>query len=790
MDKAGSLQKQVMAFLIATLLVLTGVLCFAAFEIVGSEKDKDIAIEMNTLTTNEAEKIDQEYIRFEDTVDHMVSIADFFINNADDIKDPIRRSYIDHNIQELFDRFSKTTNLSLGYYCVYNPELVGNQQGFFYSRNATGNMEKHEMTVISDFNPYDMERVGWYTIPKTIKKKVWLPPYYNKNTKRYTISYVAPYYKDGVLVAVLGMDFNFESLLNMIDQIKFSKNGYAYLKSPDGRIHYHAHDYILGNVHGDEEMKEVKNSELLSQNNSDSDVIRYYYKGRDYVQTFATLRCGLKLVLCDDYDEIYMDRYKLVALDIIVIIVCGILIILLLSYYTRRIMQPIRVLTKAIRNIKDGNYDVELPKNAPGDIGVLSQGIAMLISVIQEKKKLNASTLAAQNRKLEKAVAQAKEASRAKSDFLSRMSHDIRTPMNAIVGMGMIAESHKDNPEKLSECLQKISTSSKYLLNLINEVLDMSRIESGNLSMTKSNINIPEIIGSITAMVDPQLKIHRHTLKTTINNLQHENVLSDSLRMQQIFVNILSNSIKYTPDGGELSFSVNEVPLSANRSLYEFTFGDNGIGMSKEFQEKMFQPFAREQDDHETEVKGTGLGMAITKAIVDLMGGTIRVRSTLNEGTEIKVSLDLEFVEDDSIGTKNSRPMEFSEIQLQGKRILLVDDIALNLEIAENLLEMTGATMDKAANGREALDIFEEKGEGYYDLIFMDARMPIMDGYEATRNIRAQATEYALNIPIIAMSADAFAEDIENFKKCGMNDYVSKPIELKILSRILQKYLL
>uniref|UniRef100_UPI0026374DE2 ATP-binding protein n=1 Tax=uncultured Anaerovibrio sp. TaxID=361586 RepID=UPI0026374DE2 len=558
----------------------------------------------------------------------------------------------------------------------------------------------------------------------------------------------------------------------------------------DGRIHYHAHDYILGNVHGDEEMKEVKNSELLSQNNSDSDVIRYYYKGRDYVQTFATLRCGLKLVLCDDYDEIYMDRYKLVALDIIVIIVCGILIILLLSYYTRRIMQPIRVLTKAIRNIKDENYDVELPKNAPGDIGVLSQGIAMAVSAIQEKKKLNASTLAAQNRKLEKAVAQAKEASRAKSDFLSRMSHDIRTPMNAIVGMGMIAESHKDNPEKLSECLQKISTSSKYLLNLINEVLDMSRIESGNLSMTKSNINIPEIIGSIMAMVDPQLKTHRHTLKTTINNLQHENVLSDSLRMQQIFVNILSNSIKYTPDGGELSFSVNEVPLSANRSLYEFTFVDNGIGMSKEFQEKMFQPFTREQDDHETEVKGTGLGMAITKAIVDLMGGTIRVRSTLNEGTEIKVSLDLEFVEDDSIGTKNSRPMEFSEIQLQGKRILLVDDIALNLEIAENLLEMTGATMDKAANGREALDIFEEKGEGYYDLIFMDARMPIMDGYEATRNIRAQATEYALNIPIIAMSADAFAEDIENFKKCGMNDYVSKPIELKILSRILQKYLL
>lgn len=789
MDKAGSLQKQVMAFLIMTLVLLTALLSFAAFEIVGNEKDRDIAIEMNTLTANEAEKLNHDYIRFEDAVKHMVGITDFYITSVDDIRDPVKRDEINGNLQRIYDIFSRTTNMSLSYYCVYNPDLVGKQQGFFYTRNAADNMEKREMTVISNYNSEDIERVGWYTVPVMERKAVWLPPYYNKNTRRYTISYCVPYYKNGVLIAVIGMDFNFETLLNLVDQIRFSKNGYAYLKSADGTVHYHAHDFMLGNVHGDENLKKIKNADLLSNVNSGSDVIQYELKGSERVQTFETLRCGLKLVLCDEYDEIYQDKYELVAMDIIVIVVCGLLIIALMIYYTNRIMHPVRMLTKAVNEIKDGKYDVELPKDAPGDIGVLSQGVAMAAAALEEKKRLNASELAEKNRKLQRAVEKAKKANQAKSEFLSRMSHDIRTPMNAIVGMGMIADSHKDDPEKLSDCLQKISNSSKYLLNLINEVLDMSRIESGNLSINKANVNIPDIIGSIVAMLAPQFEAHDHHITTNLDNIIHENVISDSLRIQQVFINILGNSIKYTPDGGEISLTVKEEHVSSNRSLYIFTFKDNGIGMSKEFQEKLFQPFSREQDDHETEVKGTGLGMSITKAVVDLLGGRIKVNSALRQGTEIIVQLDMEFVEDVVYDQKKQRQMDFSEIRLDGKRILLVDDISLNLEIAENLLEMTGAVMDKAINGKEAVEMIKEKGDGFYDMVFMDARMPIMDGYEATRTIRAQGTEYAAKLPIVAMSADAFAEDVENFKKCGMNDYVSKPIDLKALAIVLQKYM-
>ena len=278
MDKAGSLQKQVMAFLIMTLVLLTALLSFAAFEIVGNEKDRDIAIEMNTITANEAEKLNHDYIRFEDAVNHMVGMTDFYITSVDDIMDPVKR-----NLQKIYDIFSQTTNMSLSYYCVYNPELVGKQQGFFYTRNAADNMEKREMTIISDFNPEDIERVGWYTIPIRERKAVWLPPYYNKNTRRYTISYCVPYYKNDVLIAVIGMDFNFEILLNMVDQIHFSKKGYAYLKSADGTVHYHAHDFMLGNVHGDENLKRVKNRELLSKDTSGNEVLSYWKEGRDRV---------------------------------------------------------------------------------------------------------------------------------------------------------------------------------------------------------------------------------------------------------------------------------------------------------------------------------------------------------------------------------------------------------------------------------------------------------------------------------------------------------------------------
>ncbi|ORT99329.1 hypothetical protein D081_2058 [Anaerovibrio sp. JC8] len=790
MEKAGSLQKQVMFFLILILILLTSVLSVAAYEIVGTEKDKDIAIEMNTLTTYEAEKLNNEYIRFEDAVNHMVGIADVYVESLEDIKDPVKRNQIDSVMAQLYERFSATTKMCQSYYCVYNPDLVGNGVGFYYSRNAAGNMEKRDMESLNDFlSVKDMKRIDWYQIPVQEKKAVWLPPYYSINTRRYVISYVVPYYKDGELVTVIGMDFNFEPILNIVDRIHFSKNGYAYLKSPDGFIHYHAHDFIVGNVHGDEHLINPENAELLHQENSGEAVIKYTSNGRERVQTFATLRCGLQLVLCDDYDEIYMGRYELVTLDIVVIVICGIMIILIMVFYMRRVTNPIRKLTKAVERIKDGHYDVELPEKAPGELGVLTQGIGMAADALKEKQALNASTLAAQNRKLEKAVEEAKEASRAKSDFLSRMSHDIRTPMNAIVGMGLIAESHKNDPEKLSECLKKIATSSKYLLNLINEVLDMSRIESGNLGINKNVVNVPDLVGSVVAMVGPQLEARRHSMNVEINNIIHETVLSDSLRMQQVFVNILSNSIKYTPDGGNIGLTVSEVPVSDSRSLYVFKFKDNGIGMSKEFQEKIFQPFAREQDDHETEVKGTGLGMAITKAIIDLLDGTIHINSALKKGTEITIEFDLEFVEE-TASDNQKKIVDFSDIRLDGKRILLVDDISLNLEIAENLLEMTGAVMEKATNGKEAVDMVLEKGAGYYDLIFMDARMPIMDGYEATRSIRAQGTEYALKLPIIAMSADAFSEDIENFKKCGMNDYVSKPIDLKSLARVLQQYLL
>ncbi|MCR5176025.1 MAG: response regulator [Anaerovibrio sp.] len=790
MKKVDSLQKQVIIFLVLTMTAVIGLLCFAAYEIVGTSKDKDIAIAMNARTATEGERLNQEYIRFEDAITHMVGIANLYVTDIDDVKDPVKRAAITQNIQKVFSSVCKTTNMSLGYYFVYDPDLIGKQDGFFFTKSPSGKMESHELTVIKDYNPDDVEHVGWFTLPKKAQKPIWLEPYFNKNTGHFMITYVAPIYEDDQLLGIVGMDFDFEALLTLVDQIKFGKSGYAFLKSGNGDIHYHPNDYFANKVHGDSVIDITEATIEPNDTTSGNSLIRYQFNDEDYVQSFMTLRCGLKLVLCDNYTEMYKDREDLVALDIIVIVFCGILLLLLFSHYTRRMMQPIKQLTKAIGQLKDGEDDVDIPQNVSGEIGILAQGVAMAAAAIKEKRELSASALAEQNRKLEKAVEKARRANKAKSDFLSRMSHDIRTPMNAIVGLGLIAESNKDNPKKLSDCLRKISTSSKYLLSLINDVLDMSRIESGKLSITKEQVNIPEIIGSVVAMVGQQLEAHQHHMQASVSDIEHEVVISDALRLQQIFMNLLSNSIKYTPDGGKISIRVKETSVSTTRSIYSFIFKDNGIGMSMEFQERLFQPFTREQDDHQTEVKGTGLGMSITKAIVDLLEGQIQVSSAINEGTEITVSIDLEVVEQENRESVPAKPLEFSEIKLPGKRILLVDDISLNLEIAENILGMTGAEVDKTANGREALETVREMGEGYYDMIFMDARMPIMDGYTATRSIREIGTEYTVNLPIIAMSADVFAEDVEHFKQCGMNDFVAKPLDMHALAMVLQKYLL
>ena len=391
---------------------------------------------------------------------------------------------------------------------------------------------------------------------------------------------------------------------------------------------------------------------------------------------------------------------------------------------------------------------------------------------------------------LRDAIDTANATSKAKSDFLSSMSHDIRTPMNGIIGMTAIATAHLDDRERVEDCLKKISEASSHLLSLINEVLDMNKIESGKVELNEENFNLSELVDTLLAMTKAQLESHHHTLKLDVADVVHENVIGDSHRIQQVFVNLMSNAIKYTPDGGTISLTVAERPTTAHGvACYEFVFEDNGIGMTEEFQKYLFEPFTRANDKKTAAIQGTGLGMTITQSLVRMMGGDIQVKSKPGEGSRFAVTIYLRFLDVQNAEARKEDPLKnLEDLKFEGKRILLVEDHPVNAEIAKNVLQMTGLEVEWVMDGEAAVERMAGSNEGEFDLVFMDIQMPNMDGYQATAAIRAMTT-YARRIPIVAMTANAFADDIRKAKEVGMNDHISKPIDFKELAKILQKWI-
>lgn len=530
-----------------------------------------------------------------------------------------------------------------------------------------------------------------------------------------------------------------------------------------------------------------------------------------------------------------------------------------------------------------------------------------------------------QQQMVQDAYAYAESANVAKTEFLSRMSHDIRTPLNAIIGMTAIAGTQIDNQDRVQECLNKITVASKHLLMLINEVLDMSKIESGKLELQEDAFNLADLIDNMITMVLPQMKQYNHELQVNVINLKHEQVIGDSLRLQQAFINLLTNAMKYTPAGGDITINIKE-RLLENKAYgeYEFTFEDNGIGMTEDFQKVMFDPFTRAEDSRISKVTGTGLGMTITRNLIRMMDGDIHVESQVDQGTKFTVTIHLKLqnhdeeliqelidlpvliVDDDAITCESAcitltdigmlgdwctsgreavkkvierhetgqayfavildwkmpdmdgiataraireavgedipiilisaydwsdieqkareagingfitKPLfksrlinsfkEFlnkeqedlkkmdtvfdSTVDFSGKTVLLVEDNELNAEIVREVLKMSGTQVEWVKNGKEAVEKVLCSEDGYYDMIFMDIQMPVMDGYQATKAIRASGRNDAQTIPIVAITANAFIEDISRAKKAGMTEYVTKPVDFVQLEQIMREFLL
>lgn len=419
---------------------------------------------------------------------------------------------------------------------------------------------------------------------------------------------------------------------------------------------------------------------------------------------------------------------------------------------------------------------------------LISVMTAFIVMIIYLQFKMRRYRDALHEKELEKAVLEAKNANEAKTRFLFNMSHDIRTPMNAIIGFSELLEKHIDEKDKAIDYIGKIKSSSNFLLSLINYVLEMARIESGKLALKKEVGCVTELIESLTDVFEPGVK-KKFITYSCETDIQHKYVIGDETKIREIFINIIGNSVKYTPEGGKISVSVKEEPFEKeNYIAYRIIVEDNGIGMSKEYLPHIFEEFSREHTSTESKVTGTGLGLPIVKSLIDMMGGTIEVESQLGCGTKMNVVLPFELASEKQILEEKQKEKEKISDSILGKRVLLAEDNELNAEIAMTVLKENGLKAERAANGKQCMEMLKMMPEDYYDMILMDIQMPEMDGYEATKLIR-NLDDARADIPIVAMTANAFEEDRQKALESGMNAHVSKPVDMNMLFKVMAQIL-
>lgn len=413
---------------------------------------------------------------------------------------------------------------------------------------------------------------------------------------------------------------------------------------------------------------------------------------------------------------------------------------------------------------------------------IVSVLVAILLSMGYWQIILRREKEAVYAKQIEKVATEAQHANQAKTRFLFNMSHDIRTPMNAIIGYTQLLENNLDNKKQALDYISKLKSSSTILLSLINYILEMTQIESGKLDLKKEIGDLDDLVKNINVVVEPLIKEKKLHYSYHLE-IKHHHIICDKTKLREIVLNILSNAIKYTPEGGNIELLIQEISFENNKVKYHFIIIDNGIGMKEDFLPHIFEEFAREKTSTESKVPGVGLGLPIVKSLIDMMNGTIQVESKLNKGTKFTVELSfLTSLQVENVNERNTSTLDFS-----GKHILLVEDNELNAEIGIELLNTFKVIIDLAKNGEECIKILEKMPEGYYDLILMDIQMPIMDGYEATKIIRSFNNKNA-QIPIIAMTANAFEEDRKHALQLGMNEHLAKPVDIEKLKDVFTKY--
>ena len=595
--------------------------------------------------------------------------------------------------------------------------------------------------------------------------------------------------KDGYLVAIpcqeytingetytaIGTLYDHSKLDSMLSVKSYNGNAYLFMLDNDGNITYtnqkedkfFRNYFLLKHLKGDQAITEEEADSLQKKLDGREQGVELLGSDKPYYLGYCPIENNNTMLICivekSVVDNVLKDYQKTIGFT--TLLMAGFILLLFagLFYSISR------------RNLADQKAKYEKRNN--------------------ELQKQAMKEMEESNKKLKKAkditteaLQTAENANKAKTDFLSNMSHDIRTPMNAIIGMTSLIRHDAGNKDKVIEYADKIDISSQHLLGIINDVLDMSKIEAGKTVFKYTDFSMPDLIEELNTIFQPQIAERNQTLMVIKENIRHEWVNGDQVHLMQIFSNLLSNAVKYTQEGGKIQFLVEECETKSSvYAKYRFLVSDNGMGMSSDFKETIFDPFTRAEGSVTNKIQGTGLGMAITRNLVEAMGGTIDVESELGQGSCFEVLIDLRIAEDRKVVlTAQEEIDEPDSNTLKGMRFLCAEDNELNAEILTELLKIEGAECTICENGEEILKTFEKSAPGDYDMILMDVQMPVMNGYEATKAIRRSSHELAKKIPIIAMTANAFSEDIQHSLAAGMNAHVSKPVEMRVLEKTIR----
>ena len=595
--------------------------------------------------------------------------------------------------------------------------------------------------------------------------------------------------KDGYLVAIpcqeytikgetytaIGTLYDHSKLDSILSVKSYNGNAYLFMLDNDGNITYtnqkedkfFRNYFLLKHLKGDQAITEEEADSLQKKLDGREQGVELVESDKPYYLGYCPIENNNTMLICivekSVVDNVLRDYQKTIVFE--TILMAGFILLLFagLFYSISR------------RSLAEQKAEYEKRNNE------------IQTQAMKEMEESNKKLKKAKNITTE-ALQTAENANKAKTDFLSNMSHDIRTPMNAIIGMTSLIRHDAGNKAKVIEYADKIDISSQHLLGIINDVLDMSKIEAGKTVFKYTDFSILDFITELNTIFHSQIDEKNQTLTIIKENIRHEWVNGDQVHLMQIFSNLVSNAVKYTQEGGKIQFLVEECETKSSvYAKYRFLVSDNGMGMSADFKDTIFDAFTRAESSMTNKIQGTGLGMAITKNLVEAMGGTIDVKSELGQGSCFEVLIDLRIAEDRFVSSaEQAEKDEPAGNVLKGMRFLCAEDNELNAEILMELLKIEGAECTICENGKRVLEAFEQSAPGDYDMILMDVQMPVMNGYEATKAIRRSSHELAKTIPIIAMTANAFSEDIQHSLAAGMNAHVSKPVEMKVLEKTIR----